>query len=94
MNISENSKVPYTVENIKKCMCPKCPVQASSKCSMDKLNNLVKVLENAGEGSVPEPQNVPALTAQRVKLHVMILIPKNNAYVTRALSGRSTTYKM
>jgi hypothetical protein len=61
MNTSENSKVPYTLENIKRCMCPKCPVQANSKCAMDKLDSLVKALESAGEGNVPEPQNVPGV---------------------------------
>lgn len=61
MNTSENSKVPYTIENIKKCMCPKCPVQADSKCAKDKLNNLTKELGSAQEGEVPEPQNVPGI---------------------------------
>ncbi|MDQ1253305.1 MAG: hypothetical protein QG646_2460 [Euryarchaeota archaeon] len=61
MNTSGNSKVPYTIENIKKCMCPKCPVQADSKCAMDKLDNLVRGLENAQEGEVPEPQDVPGI---------------------------------
>lgn len=61
MNASENSKVPYTLENIKRCMCPKCPVQANSKCAMDKLDSLVKALESAGGGNVPEPQNVPGV---------------------------------
>jgi len=61
MNTSENSKVPYTIENIKRCMCPKCPVQANSKCAMDKLGNLVRELETAREGEVPEPQDVPGV---------------------------------
>lgn len=55
MDTSESTKVPYTLANIKKCMCPKCPVQADSKCAMDKLDNLVKGLESAREGEVPEP---------------------------------------
>lgn len=61
MNTSGNSKVPYTVHNIKRCMCPKCPVQANSKCAMDKLENLVKELETVREGEVPEPQDVPGV---------------------------------
>jgi len=60
VNMNGNSKVPYTMGNIKKCMCPKCPVQASSKCAMDKLDSLVKGLESAG-GNVPDPQNVPGV---------------------------------
>jgi hypothetical protein len=61
MDKRENSKVPYNLENIKKCMCPKCPVQVDSKCAMDKLNNLVKGLESAREGEIPEPQDVPGI---------------------------------
>lgn len=61
MNTCENVKVPYTAENIKKCMCPKCPVQASSKCAMDKLEKLSKELETTREGDVPEPQDVPGI---------------------------------
>ncbi|HEY3360838.1 MAG TPA: DUF2769 domain-containing protein [Methanosarcina sp.] len=61
MNTSENSKVPYNLANIKRCMCPKCPVQAGSKCAMDKLDSLVKGLESAQEGDIPEPQNVPGI---------------------------------
>jgi hypothetical protein len=61
MNTRENSKVSYTLDNIMKCMCPKCPVQVNSKCAMDKLDRLVKGMESAEEGNVPEPENVPGL---------------------------------
>lgn len=61
MNTSGNSKVAYTIENIKKCMCPKCPVQADSKCAVDKLDGLVKELESSREGEVPETQDVPGI---------------------------------
>ena len=40
MSTGENEKVPYTVANIKKCMCPKCPVQADSKCAKAVLHQL------------------------------------------------------
>jgi hypothetical protein len=26
------AKVPFTVDNVSKCLCPGCPVQARSKC--------------------------------------------------------------
>jgi hypothetical protein len=61
MNTGENAKVPYTVANIKKCMCPKCPVQAASICVKGKLENLTKELESAQEGDVPKPQNIPGV---------------------------------
>lgn len=61
MSTGENEKVPYTVANIKKCMCPKCPVQADSKCAKGKLDNLMKELEGAREVDVPEPKSVPGI---------------------------------
>ncbi len=76
MNTSENSKVPFTVDNIKKCMCPKCPVQTDSKCSMDKLDNFVRGLENAQEEDVPEPQNVPGVYCSTGKATCQDLNPK------------------
>jgi len=82
MNTSENSKVPYNLENIKKCLCPKCPVQVDSKCSMAKLKSLTKGLESAREGEVPEPQNVPGLycstgkaTCQDLNPHEQCICP-------------------
>lgn len=94
INTSENSKVPLTVKNIKKYMCPKCPVQASSKCPMDKLDSLVKVLENAGEGNVPEAQGVSGLYCSTGKATCHDLNLKNNAYVIHELSGRNIACKM
>lgn len=76
MNTSENSRVPYTVDNIMKCMCPKCPVQANSKCAMNKLDSLVKGLESAGEGNVPEPLNIPGLYCSTGKATCHDLNPK------------------
>jgi len=61
-----------------------CSVQANSKCAMDKLESklesLVKGLESTGEGNIPEPQNVPGHTAQRVRPPVKILTLMNNVY--------------
>lgn len=76
MNMSGNSKVPYTVENIKKCMCPKCPVQADSKCAKDKLNSLTKEIESAREGEVPEPQDVPGVYCSTGKAACQDLNPE------------------
>lgn len=76
MSTSGNSRVPYTVENIKKCMCPKCPVQADSKCVKDKLNSLTKELESAREGGVPEPQNVPGVYCSTGKATCQDLNPE------------------
>jgi len=74
--MSGNSKVPYTIDNIKKCMCPKCPVQADSKCAKDKLNSLTKELGSIQEGGVPEPQNVPGIYCSTGKATCQDLNPE------------------
>jgi hypothetical protein len=93
MNTSENSKVPFTVDNIKKCMCPKCPVQTSSKCSMDKLDNFARGLENAHEEDVPEPQNVPGVYCSTGKTTCQDLNPKKQCICSASKSGKNITYK-
>ncbi len=49
------AKVPFTMENIKKCICTKCPVQANSKCAKDKMMAMGKM-----DGS-PMPAAVPGM---------------------------------
>jgi hypothetical protein len=53
--------VPYNEENIIRCRCPECPIQADSQCALDKLRNSRQELENAPEGEVPNPENVPGV---------------------------------
>jgi len=48
-----NQKVPFTVENIKKCICTECPVQNTSQCVKEKM-------EKAKE-MIPEPEDIPGL---------------------------------
>jgi hypothetical protein len=38
------TRVPFSSENVGKCMCPKCPVQVKSKCSSDKLATIKESL--------------------------------------------------
>lgn len=44
------AKIEFNMDNTKKCKCPGCPVQAKSKCAMDKLDNL----SSMGVSSKPE----------------------------------------
>jgi hypothetical protein len=82
MNMSENSKVPFTIDNFKKCMCPKCPVQTISKCSKDKLDNFANGLENARKEDVLEPQNVPGVYCSTGKATCQDLNPKKQCICT------------
>jgi hypothetical protein len=56
-----DSKVPYTVENMMKCMCGKCPVQADSKCAKDKFKDMGDKMKNAAQAEVPKPEDVPGI---------------------------------
>jgi hypothetical protein len=61
MGTSLEVKVPYTISNIERCMCPQCPVQADSVCALEKIGNLKNEMKNLGEGEAPEPQKVPGV---------------------------------
>ena len=58
---SETVKVPYAVNNIEKCMCPQCPVQADSVCTLDKIGNLKNEMKSLGKDEVSEPYKVPGV---------------------------------
>lgn len=47
--------IEFNLENVKKCKCPGCPVQAKSKCAMDKLDKLSSM------GGTPKPEDVPGV---------------------------------
>ncbi len=40
----KSPKVPFTVENVKKCVCGKCPVQANSQCAKTKMAGIGQAL--------------------------------------------------
>lgn len=48
--------VEFNMENIQRCLCPGCPVQAKSDCVMDKLKKL-----KSQKGETPDPEDVPGV---------------------------------
>ncbi len=40
-------KVPFTPENVGKCQCPRCPVQAKSQCVSGKLATITQSLSES-----------------------------------------------
>ena len=40
----KSPRVPFTIANIKKCVCGKCPVQANSQCSKNKMADIAEAL--------------------------------------------------
>src|SRR5574337_1066260 len=61
MNKETGQKVPFTAENITRCMCPRCPVQTDSECVSKKLGKLDDAIKMTGKGSIPKPDEVPAV---------------------------------
>jgi hypothetical protein len=61
MGTSLEVKVPYTITNIERCMCPQCPVQADSECAQEKYSRLKNELESPGGVEALEPQKVPGV---------------------------------
>jgi hypothetical protein len=50
-------KVDFNMDNIKKCQCTVCPVQAQSECVAKKM----KILKKQMSQSVPKPEDVPGV---------------------------------
>jgi hypothetical protein len=50
-------KIEFIRENITKCLCPQCPVQAESECAQTKM----KMLQESMRGMSPEPSDVPGM---------------------------------
>jgi hypothetical protein len=76
MDTGEKEKVPYTISNIRKCMCPQCPVQADSQCAKEKLESLKRELEGAREVDIPGPQKVPGVYCSTGKATCQDLHPE------------------
>lgn len=53
--------VPYVEENIKRCKCSQCPVQADSQCAQSEFKSARQALKNAPAEEVPNPDNVPGV---------------------------------
>jgi hypothetical protein len=51
------SKIEFSGENISKCVCSQCPVQAESECAQTKM----KMLQESMTGMSPEPSDVPGV---------------------------------
>lgn len=61
MTITVDTRVPYTLPNIQRCMCPQCPVQARDECVREKVNDLPNVVQSSGRGETPDPDKIPGI---------------------------------
>lgn len=57
-----DSKVPFTMENVQKCVCKTCPIQGESKCAMDKKQKMMEMMKTPmPAGMMPKPEDVPGM---------------------------------
>lgn len=54
------SKVKLNIENIQKCACIQCQVQAENLCAKSKIENLKEMMK-IEKNIVPEPKNIPGM---------------------------------
>ena len=57
MTLNVTTRVPFSVTTVSKCMCPKCPVQAPSKCVSEKLSTI----SNALKASQLRKEDIPGV---------------------------------
>ena len=55
------SKVEFNVMNIKRCLCPKCPVQAESVCAEGKWRMMQEIAWASETGIYFEADRVPGM---------------------------------
>ncbi|MGZ7069494.1 MAG: DUF2769 domain-containing protein [Methanobacterium sp.] len=55
------SKVIFNVKNIKRCLCPECPVQAESVCAEGKRRIMLEIAYSSESGMYFERYNVPGM---------------------------------
>jgi hypothetical protein len=53
MQQTKTKQVAFTQDNITKCQCTSCPVQASSDCAMDKTRTM------QAKDTMPSPEDAP-----------------------------------
>lgn len=53
-----DQKVPFSVANVKRCICAECPVQTASGCVKAQQE---KLRQSLGSGATPDQGDVPGL---------------------------------
>jgi hypothetical protein len=58
--VRKSPNIEFNQENIAKCLCPGCPVQADSECAKEKLMKLQEIMQSE-EKTMPTPEDVPGV---------------------------------
>ncbi|MEN6591677.1 MAG: DUF2769 domain-containing protein [Methanobacterium sp.] len=54
-------KIDFSVRNIKKCLCPGCPVQKESECAEGKRRIMLEIAYSSESGMYFERDRVPGM---------------------------------
>ncbi|WP_332881999.1 hypothetical protein [Methanosarcina horonobensis] len=83
-----------TEENISRCKCPQCSVQADSPCAQDKIKSSREAMEYMPQ----ETSHIRSISlgciAQKRSHDVRTLTLTDNAFVIRVMSGKSMVSKI
>ena len=52
--------IPFTKENIIKCLCSTCPVQEDSQCAKEKMMKIQEMMQSEEE-MMPQPRDLPGM---------------------------------
>jgi len=52
--------IPFTKENIPKCLCSTCPVQGDSECVKEKMMKIQEIMQSEEE-MMPQPRDLPGM---------------------------------
>lgn len=55
------AKIDFSVKNIKRCLCPACPVQEKSICSEGKRRIMLEIAYSSESGMYFERDRVPGM---------------------------------
>lgn len=70
------SEVEFNVSNIKRCLCPKCPVQAESICVEGKKRIMAEIAWSSESGMYFEADRVPGIYCSTGKAMCRDLNPR------------------
>lgn len=54
-------KIDFSVKNIKRCLCPACPVQKESECAEGKRRIMLEIAYSSESGMYFERDRVPGM---------------------------------
>ncbi|HEX7467745.1 MAG TPA: DUF2769 domain-containing protein, partial [Methanobacterium sp.] len=54
-------QIDFSVKNIKRCLCPQCPVQAESECAEGKRRIMLEIAWSSESGMYFERDRVPGM---------------------------------